>query len=90
MPAMKTTTLNVSPLRAFRLQILGLSIDDVAAELGIHKSTYSRIELGETTPTKDNLRAILAYCSKHKANINAEQVIFPEDFMVKMKLQTVA
>jgi transcriptional regulator with XRE-family HTH domain len=84
---MKQTVLEVSPLRAFRLQVLGKSVEQVADELGIHKATYSRLEIGgERLPKKDLLRKVTAYLDKHKAGLTLEQIVFPEEYTVKLRL----
>lgn len=71
-------------LRQFRLAT-GLSLEEVAKETGVSKSTLARIETGDSNPTKktidkinEGLRTYLEYASMYGLDI--PEFVSPEKF----------
>ena len=71
-------------LRQFRLAT-GLSLEEVAKETGVSKSTLARIETGDSNPTKktidkinEGLRTYLEYASMY--GLDTPEFVSPEKF----------
>lgn len=80
-------TSTVSPLRAFRIEKLQISAQDAADQLGMHKATYCRLEVGgPRMPKKEHLRAVSKWLRKNKSRVTLDQVLFPEDHAVTIRL----
>lgn len=81
-----TRKVKVSPLRAFRLQRLGQSVEETAAALKVHKASLARLETGDLMPSKSFLLRVLAFLKKHKAAITVEQIVLPEQHLVSISV----
>lgn len=77
----------VSPLRAFRVGKLNVGLDAAAKACGMSKATYARIEVGgDRMPTKGNLAAVMDWLKQNKAKLTVEQIIFPENYPVRVTM----
>lgn len=67
--------------------ILGISQDDFAKEIGVERVTISRSELGKTNPSANLLESVYAYAFQKNVRINKlKEMLWRDDLKLHQKL----